>query len=159
DSPDCEELFWGAGDINRVITHPALTHRTASTPIAELADSTYEVAVFTHLAAALSPKVMAQRHYVFDREKWLVDGDRGCAEQLARELGWKDAMPPPFVVPSSRRFNLADGTVVLHPGCKRNWPWKRWHGFADLAALFPHVAVVGTEEDRINGGTYFGGRQ
>jgi ADP-heptose:LPS heptosyltransferase/2-polyprenyl-3-methyl-5-hydroxy-6-metoxy-1,4-benzoquinol methylase len=159
DSPDCVELFWGARDINRVIAYPALTRRPASAPISELADSTYELAVFTHLAAALSPKVTAQRHYVFDREKWLVDGDRGCAEQLARELGWKDAMPPPFVVASSRRFNLADGTVVLHPGCKRNWPWKRWHGFADLAALFPHVAVVGTEEDRTNGGTYFGGRQ
>jgi ADP-heptose:LPS heptosyltransferase len=159
DYPDCAELFRGARDVSRVITHPALTGRTASTQLAELADSEYELAVFTHLAAALLPKVPAQRHYVFEKEKWLVDGDCGCAEQIAGELGWREPMPAPFVIPSARRFDLPEGTVVLHPGCKRNWPWKRWHGFAELAALFPQVAVVGTEEDRTNAGTYFGGRQ
>jgi 2-polyprenyl-3-methyl-5-hydroxy-6-metoxy-1,4-benzoquinol methylase len=146
-------------DINRVITHPALTRRTASAHIAELFDSNYELAIFTHLAATMAPKVTSRRHHLFDREKWLLDGDRGCAEQIADELGWRQPMPPPFAVPSSRRFDLSDGTVVLHPGCKRNWPWKRWHGFADLAAMFPNVVVVGTDEDRNNAATYFGGRQ
>jgi ADP-heptose:LPS heptosyltransferase len=159
DYPDCAELFRGARDVHRVIIHPALTHRTTSTQITELTDCRYELAIFTHLAAALAPKVPSQRHCVFDREKWLADGDRGCAEQIAGDLGWREPMPTPFVVPSSRRFDLADGTVVLHPGCKRNWPWKRWHGFADLARLFPNVAIVGTEEDRTNAGAYFGGRQ
>jgi ADP-heptose:LPS heptosyltransferase/2-polyprenyl-3-methyl-5-hydroxy-6-metoxy-1,4-benzoquinol methylase len=158
DYADCAELFRSACDVNRVITHPALTNRTASTHIAELAESKYELAVLTRLAAALTPKVPAQRHYVFDTEKWLAHGDRGCIEQIAGELGWRAPMPPPFVVPSSRRFDLAEGTVVLHPGCKRNWPWKRWHGFADLAAMFSSVAIIGTEEDRANAGTYFGCR-
>ncbi|MET3159981.1 glycosyltransferase family 9 protein [Bradyrhizobium diazoefficiens] len=159
DYPDSGELFRGAREINRIIVHPALTRRAETAQIAELADTEYEVAVFTHLAAALAPKVMSQRPYVFDRDRWLADGDRGCSEHIASELGWRQDMPLPFVVPSSRRFDLPDGTVVIHPGCKRNWPWKRWHGFADLAARFENIAVVGTEEDRNNVGTYFGGRQ
>lgn len=159
DYPDCGELFRGAREINRIIVHPALTRRTETAQIAQLADTEYEVAVFTHLAAAIAPKVVSQRQYIFDRDRWLSEGDRGCSEHIAGELGWRQDMPLPFVVPSSRRFDLPDGTVVMHPGCKRSWPWKRWHGFADLAARFENVALVGTEEDRSNAGTYFDERQ
>jgi ADP-heptose:LPS heptosyltransferase/SAM-dependent methyltransferase len=65
-------------------------------------------------------------------------------------------MPAPLVRSSARRFDLPDGTIVLHPGCKPNWPWKRWHGFADLAAELASVAIVGTEQDRHHARTYFG---
>jgi ADP-heptose:LPS heptosyltransferase len=50
---------------------------------------------------------------------------------------------------------LAEGTVALHPGCKPGWPWKKWHGFEDLARLLPEVVVIGTASDGDNTGTYF----
>ena len=50
---------------------------------------------------------------------------------------------------------MSPGTVALHPGCKPNWPWKKWHGFDELAAFFPNVVVVGTLSDGDNTGTYF----
>ena len=56
---------------------------------------------------------------------------------------------------SSRRFDLAPGTIAIHPGCKYEWPWKKWHGFAQLARLFPNVVIVGTEEDLRTDNTYF----
>jgi ADP-heptose:LPS heptosyltransferase len=43
----------------------------------------------------------------------------------------------------------------LHPGCKPDWPWKKWHGFDDLARRFPHVAIVGSPQDAENERTYF----
>jgi ADP-heptose:LPS heptosyltransferase/SAM-dependent methyltransferase len=132
DYPDCADLFRGAPEVNRVIVRPPLTGRAPPQRIAEIADTDYELAVFTHLAA----------------------GDSACCEHIARELGWQAPMPPPFAVASARRFDLAEGTVVLHPGCKPNWPWKRWHGFADLAALLPQIAIVGTEADRTAAGTH-----
>jgi ADP-heptose:LPS heptosyltransferase/SAM-dependent methyltransferase len=158
DYPDSAELFRGAPEINRVIMHPPLTARAPPRQIAELAGVNYESAIFGYLAAAFAPGVAATDRHVVDRERWLTEGDSKCAERIARELGWREAMPAPIAVASSRRFDLPDGTVVLHPGCKRNWPWKRWHGFADLAAMLPEVAIVGTEEDRTNAGTYFGDR-
>ena len=115
----------------------------------------YDVAVLTSLASALASHVPAQRRFVFDREHWLRAGDAACAERIARDLGWRDPMPPPFAMASARRFDLRPGTVVLHPGCKPNWQWKRWHGFAELAATLPRVAIVGTAEDRTNASTYF----
>src|SRR5262249_11332475 len=39
--------------------------------------------------------------------------------------------------------------------CKPGWPWKKWHGFAELAELFPEVVIVGTAADLQNDGTYF----
>ena len=155
DYPECAELFRAAPEINRVISYPAPTARAPPRQIAEFAGANYELAVFSQLAAALAPNVPARKRHVIDRDKWLTDGDSACIEQFARELGWRQEMPAPIAMPSSRRFDLPEGTVVLHPGCKRNWPWKRWHGFADLAGLLPEVAIVGTDEDRANTGTYF----
>lgn len=154
DYPDSAELFRAAREINRIIVQPAPARMPAGR-IAELADATYEFAAFTHLAAPWAARVAAKRQVVFDQQRWLSDGDYACAELIARELGWQEPMPPPFAVASSRRFDVPSGTVVLHPGCKPNWPWKRWHGFAQLAALLPDVAIIGTEADRDNSGTYF----
>jgi ADP-heptose:LPS heptosyltransferase len=50
------------------------------------------------------------------------------------------------------------GTVALHPGCKPDWPWKKWHGFEDLAHRLPHVVVVGSPHDSDNARTYFARR-
>jgi ADP-heptose:LPS heptosyltransferase/glycosyltransferase involved in cell wall biosynthesis/SAM-dependent methyltransferase len=158
DDPQCVEIFRGAPEINRFIVCPPLTSRGSARGIPEIADSHYEIAIVTHLAAGLAPSMRAQRSLVFDREKWLSTGDSACGEYIARELGWQQAMPPPFAIASDRHFDLPAGTVVLHPGCKPNWPWKRWHGFAELAAALPNVAIVGTANDQANAGTYFNSR-
>src|SRR5262249_7274003 len=57
--------------------------------------------------------------------------------------------------PSTTDFKLKPGTVGLHPGCKPGWPWKKWHGFEELARALPSVVITGTEADRDNHDTYF----
>jgi ADP-heptose:LPS heptosyltransferase/SAM-dependent methyltransferase len=158
DYPDTAQLFEGAPEINRVKLLPPLTGRAEPARISDLAAADYDVGVVTHLAAAFAPQVRARSQHLFDRDKWLARGDAGCVESIARALGWQQTMPEPIARPSARRFDLPEGTVVLHPGCKRNWPWKRWHGFAELASLLQSVAIVGTEEDRAATGAYFRGR-
>jgi hypothetical protein len=56
---------------------------------------------------------------------------------------------------SNRKFDLPPGTIAIHPGCKYEWPWKKWHGFDDLARRFSNVVIVGTEEDLRTDNTYF----
>ncbi len=155
DYPECAELFRGLPEIDRVVVLPTLDPRRPARRAGELAGADYDVAVVTHLAAALAPQLRARSMYRFERDDWLAHGDGACSARVAAELGWREAMPPPLARPSGRRFGLSDGTIVLHPGCKPNWPWKRWHGFADLARLLPDVAIVGTEADRAAVGTYF----
>jgi hypothetical protein len=70
-------------------------------------------------------------------------------------LGWQGPLPEPFAMTSGRRFNLPEGTIALHPGCKIGWPWKKWHGFDELARLLPQVAVIGTAGDLDNRASYF----
>ena len=150
-SPDFAEtgtLLEGAPEVRRLFVVPV-------PGAAELAETRYDVATFTWWSRSLAPRVRAARTLVFDR-RWLAEGDPACVERVAREAGFAGPLPPPFAVPSRRSFGLAPGTVALHPGCKPGWPWKKWHGFADLAALLPRVVVVGTDEDREVGGTYFG---
>lgn len=115
----------------------------------------YDVAAFTAWSAPMAARVAARRELVFDRAEWLRRGDSYCAEKLARELGWREPMPPPFAAASNRKFDLPPNTVALHVGCKPDWPWKKWHGFDELAALLPEVALVGTPADLNNAGTYF----
>lgn len=155
DYPECAALFRGLPEISRLVVLPALDPRHPAATAAELAGADYDVAVVTHLAAALAPQVRARSLHRFTREDWLAHGDAACSEGIAAALGWEGPMPPPLVRPSGRQFALPEAMVVLHPGCKRNWPWKRWHGFADLARLLPQVAIVGTDEDRAPAGTYF----
>jgi len=49
---------------------------------------------------------------------------------------------------SNRIFSeISKTTVVLFPGCKREYPMKRWDKFDALADQFTDVAVVGTKDD------------
>lgn len=118
---------------------------------------TYDVAVCTPLSSLSRTRnrVRARRILTFDRREWLANGDLACVGSLAIQLGWTGPLPAPFVVPSARQFDLVPGTVALHPGCKSNWPWKKWHGFDSLARQLPRVVLVGTQADVENRGTYF----
>jgi len=148
-------LLEGAPGVRRLFHLPSRWSRDTAMRTDGLAETRYDVATFTWWSRQqLPPLVKADRTLAFDR-RWVADGDAVCVERLARELGWTEAIPGPLAVHSGRRFDVAPGTVALHPGCKANWPWKKWHGFADLAALLPAVVVVGAEEDRRVDGTYF----
>jgi glycosyltransferase involved in cell wall biosynthesis/SAM-dependent methyltransferase len=157
DYPGTAALLEGAPEVRRLyyVSGPASSSTDSRTE--GLEETQYEVAVFTYWARRLAARVRAGRTYLFDARRWKSEGDSACAEHIARTLGGRGAMPAPFAVHSGRTFNdLAPGTVALHPGCKAGWPWKKWHGFPELAAELPHVVVVGTEEDRRTEGTYFG---
>jgi ADP-heptose:LPS heptosyltransferase/2-polyprenyl-3-methyl-5-hydroxy-6-metoxy-1,4-benzoquinol methylase len=117
--------------------------------------SDYEIATFTYWSAPLESFLRARRKFVFDRDEWLQKGDSHCITKIARALGWQGDLPPPMAASSGRRFDLPPGTVALHPGCKPDWPWKKWHGFDELARLLPEVAIIGTPSDLDNHATYF----
>jgi ADP-heptose:LPS heptosyltransferase len=148
------ELLRGASLIRRLFVVPPERHKLADRPIPDLQGRQYDLATFTHWSAPLGKNVSARRRYTFGSH-WRSQGDIASLERIARELGWQDALPAPFAMKSARRFDLPQKTVAFHPGCKPNWPWKRWHGFEELASLFPSVAVVGTEADLDNSRTYF----
>jgi ADP-heptose:LPS heptosyltransferase len=143
DYPGASALFREAPEVRRELS--------------SMDGETYDVAVCTALSSLSSTRrrVRARRVLAFDRREWLANGDLACIETLSTQLGWSGALPPPFVVPSARQFDLAPGTVALHPGCKPNWPWKKWHGFDALARRLPRVVLVGTPADVENRGTYF----
>ena len=156
DTPDAADLLRGAPEIGRLIVTVPLQRGQPAPPVPEIAGIRYDVAAYTIWAAPFADRVQAGRHLTFPLQRWLDRGDSACAAAVAGELGWTGALPPPFAQTSGRRFEIEPGTVALHPGCKADWPWKRWHGFAELAALLPAVVVVGTAVDRDNTGTYFG---
>ena len=155
DYPDAARLVEGAPEVRRVFQVPSARCRDGVTMVEGLADCEYDVAAFTTWSATLRKRVRSRRALAFDRAQWLKEGDSRSVERIARDLGWEGAMPPPFAMTSGRRFALPPGTVALHPGCKVEWPWKKWHGFAELARKFPSVAIVGSEEDLRTEGTYF----
>jgi len=143
--PDYAEtalLLEGAQEIRRVMRTPPR-------------DVCYDLAAFTYWASKYSHLVRSHRSLSFKREEWLKHGDNFCVTQIARELGWNSDLPSPFAIPSDRKFDLPQDTVALHAGCKPDWPWKKWHGFDELAKLLPHVAIIGTSADLENRGTYF----
>jgi ADP-heptose:LPS heptosyltransferase len=153
DDPAAAELLRGAREIRRLV----LCHKPAGGASAALPDLTerqYDVATFTGLSAHLSRWVQAGRHYTFEGS-WRAAGEVASIEKIARELGWQTELPTPFAIKSARRFDLPRDTIALHPGCKPNWPWKKWHGFDELAGSFANVAIVGTAADLDNNGTYF----
>jgi glycosyltransferase involved in cell wall biosynthesis/SAM-dependent methyltransferase len=157
-APDCaeaSELLRGAPEIRGLFRTADTTNRRVAQPVPELADRHYALATFTHWSAPLARQVKADRQLCFDRAEWLVQGDIACIERIARGLGWAQPLPPPFAMSSQRDFGLPPGTVALHPGCKPDWPWKKWHGFDALAHRFASVAVVGTAADLDNARTYF----
>jgi ADP-heptose:LPS heptosyltransferase len=142
DYADAASLLEGAPEIHRILREPPQ-------------DSQYEIAVFTYWALKYSSAVRSRRKIGFDRACWLKAGDSACVEEVARTLGWSGEIPPPIAIPSARRFNLPPHTIAVHAGCKPDWPWKKWHGFDELARLLPAVALVGTQADHDNRGTYF----
>jgi glycosyltransferase involved in cell wall biosynthesis len=155
DYPEAAKLIEGAPEIRRVFQVPSARCRDGVTMVDGLAEAEYDVAAFTAWSAPLRRRVRTRRALTFDRAQWLKEGDSRSVERIARDLGWQNEMPEPFAIPSSRCFELPPGTVALHPGCKVEWPWKKWHGFDELARKFPSVVIVGSEEDLRTDGTYF----
>ena len=155
DYGDAVELLEGAPEIRRIFQLPSPRRGTAPSQLEGLNKQTYDLATFTAWSVSLRDHVQARSMHLFEREHWLAEGDSRCVERMARELGWNDELPPPFAMASSRKFGLPPGTIAIHPGCKYEWPWKKWHGFDELACLFSNVVIVGTEEDRRTDNTYF----
>ena len=162
DYPEVAQLLEGAPEIARLIQVQSIrggscapgNYGQQSLP-REIADTEYEIAAFTAWSVPVSKTVQARRTLTFDRARWLAEGDSRSVEQIARDMGWQGEMPGPFAIASSRRFDLPPGTVAIHPGCKAEWPWKKWHGFDELAQKFMSVVIVGTQEDLLTKGTYF----
>jgi ADP-heptose:LPS heptosyltransferase/2-polyprenyl-3-methyl-5-hydroxy-6-metoxy-1,4-benzoquinol methylase len=155
DYAEASQLLEGAPEVRKIFHLPSARRRKGETDTIGLADTQYDVATFTSWSAPLRQRIRARRVLNFERSEWLKQGDCRSVERIARELGWKEEMPEPFAVPSPRRFDLPPGTVAIHPGCKAEWPWKKWHGFGELAARFPSVVIVGSDEDLQTDGTYF----
>lgn len=157
-APDYAEtasLLEGAPGVGRVFVCENFRADKGRRPVPGLDAEFYDLAAFTLWAAPLKRWVRARRTFEFEQGEWLREGDSACVEKIARAAGWRGALPAPFAVASERRFDLPPHTVALHPGCKPDWQWKKWHGFAELARLLPSVAVVGTESDLRNDATYF----
>jgi ADP-heptose:LPS heptosyltransferase len=155
DYAETVELLRGAPEIETLYWRSSPWARQRADHTSELQQQVYDVALFTTWSVALRPLIKASQVHCFDRNTWMQNGDRAEVERLARHLGWQDELPPPFAMTSGRSFELPKDTIALHPGCKPDWPWKKWHGFDELARSLPEVAVVGTPADLNNAGTYF----
>jgi ADP-heptose:LPS heptosyltransferase/glycosyltransferase involved in cell wall biosynthesis/2-polyprenyl-3-methyl-5-hydroxy-6-metoxy-1,4-benzoquinol methylase len=155
DYPEAAKLLEGAPEICRVFQVPSARCRDGVKSIDGLKDFEYDIAAFTTWSAKLRSHVRARRALMFDRAQWFKEGDSRSVERIARDLGWEAEMPESFAIASTRSFDLPPGTVGIHPGCKVEWPWKKWHGFDELARKFSSVVIVGTEEDLRTEGTYF----
>jgi ADP-heptose:LPS heptosyltransferase/ubiquinone/menaquinone biosynthesis C-methylase UbiE len=155
DYPEVSQLLEGAPEIRRIFHMPSARCGPGPVLTKGLAEQEYELATFTAWSAALRQQVRCKRTLAFQRQSWLNQGDTQCVESMARDLGWQGELPPPFAMPSTRQFNLPAGTLAIHPGCKYEWPWKKWHGFDELAGRFASVVVIGAEEDTRTDNTYF----
>src|SRR5262249_53147229 len=134
-APDCVEasdLLRGAPEIRQLFQTADTTNTRIALPVPQIADRHYALATFTTWSAPLGQQVKADRQLSFPRAEWLAQGDLACIDRIARTLGWVGPLPPPFAMTSDRDFALPPGTVALHPGCKPDWPWKKWHGFDAL---------------------------
>jgi ADP-heptose:LPS heptosyltransferase len=152
------KLLEGAPEIRKMFYVPSQWSKQTERDIDGLRDRPYDIATFTVWSARLRDLVVARRVLTFDQREWIQEGDSSCSRRLAEEMGWRGPLPEPFVIPSNMDFGLPPGTVALHPGCKPGWPWKKWHGFEELACGLSNVVIVGTESDNDNHGTYFGRR-
>jgi ADP-heptose:LPS heptosyltransferase/glycosyltransferase involved in cell wall biosynthesis/SAM-dependent methyltransferase len=155
DYADAVELLQGAPEIRKLFHLPSPRRGEAPSQMDGLSNETYDVATFTTWSASLRGRVQARNVHLFERDRWLAEGDSRCVERIAHDLGWPGEIPPPFAMGSNRKFGLLPGTIAIHPGCKYEWPWKKWHGFDELARLFSNVVIVGTEEDLRTVNTYF----
>jgi ADP-heptose:LPS heptosyltransferase len=155
DYADAVQLLEGAPEIRRLFHLPSPRRGAGPALIEGLTDQSYQMATFTTWSAPLRDRVQAKSVYLFERGRWLAEGDMRCVQQISRELGWQGELPQPFAMASNRKFDLPPGTIAIHPGCKYEWPWKKWHGFDELAGLFSSVVIVGTDEDLCTDNTYF----
>ncbi len=155
DNAQTADLLRGAPEIAALHVVPDSTQGHATRPPEEIAGRHYELSVFTRWAAPLAPYIRAGRSLHFNPAQWLEQGDSACVAALAHTAGWHGKMPPPFARHSGRGFALPPGSIGLHPGCKPDWPWKRWHGFAELAARLENTVLLGTQADRDGAGSYF----
>ena len=174
DYPGTVKLFEGAREIHRLFYVPSqwsqqTEHKSDKLPscrglrqdgslsdIEGLRERSYDLVTFTVWSSRFRELVVARNKLAFDQRQWIQEGDIACSLRIAESLGWSGPLPQPFVVPSAADFCLRPGTVALHPGCKPGWPWKKWHGFEDLARAIDDVVIIGTEGDLDNRGTYFG---
>ena len=156
DYADSVALVEGGPGVRRVFFTPSPWSRDPRMRMDGLERESYEIATFTTWTQSLRARVRARRTFAFAQSQWVRDGDVACVRTIARDLGWSGPLPAPFIVTSGRAFHLPPDTVALHPGCKPDWPWKKWHGFDTLAAALPNVVIVGTPADVDNTGTYFG---
>lgn len=154
DDPEAVQLIRGAPEVRQVFLYSPRAKHEASWFGDSVRKRCYDVATFTTLSASLGRWVNANRRYSFDNN-WRIAGDAASVSRLARSLGWFAPLPAPFAMKSPRRFCLLGETIAFHAGCKPTWPWKRWHGFPELARFYPSVAIVGTAADLENFGTYF----
>ena len=148
-------LLEGAPEIRQTFYLPSGWSSQRQAHLDGLDREFYQVATFTVWGSSLRRLVRAEQTFAFDHAQWMREGDIACVTEIARHIGWQGPLPRPFAMTSNRRFGLSSGTVALHPGCKPGWPWKKWHGFEDLARILPEVAVVGTASDFDNTNTYF----
>lgn len=155
DYPDTIKLLEGAPEIRRLYCYANFKSNKGQEPLPGLDQEYYDVATFTVWSSPLQRWVRARRTLVFPHSQWLREGDIACATKIAHEVGWNGPLPEAFIIPSQKKFNLPPGTIALHPGCKPHWPWKKWHGFEELAQLLPNVVIIGSESDLDNSQTYF----
>jgi ADP-heptose:LPS heptosyltransferase/2-polyprenyl-3-methyl-5-hydroxy-6-metoxy-1,4-benzoquinol methylase len=152
DYPDVVGLLEGAPEIRNIYSFDSRketdTFQYSSLPI-------YDRGLFTYWSKELQRRVRTKASQVSERDEWLKYGDTKCIEAMARDLGWVGALPRPFARSSQCDFNPPAGTVAIHAGCKPDWPWKKWHGFAELAERFANVVVIGTDADQQTENTYF----
>jgi hypothetical protein len=153
---DTVKLLEGAQEIRNLFYTSSPWCSQKQQRLEGLAHQVYDVATFTLWSAALQNRVLARQVFVFEQREWVREGDSRCIEKIARSVGWDSRMPAPFAIASERIFDLSPSTVALHPGCKPGWPWKKWHGFEELARRIPEVAIIGTTSDLNNQDTYFG---
>jgi hypothetical protein len=147
-------LLKGAPEIRSLFHVPSEWSKSRECHLGDLNEQYYDLAVFTTFTVHWKHLVRSRNYQVF-KEEWSSQGPCQAAHEVAKTFGWSGPMPAPFAMASRRDFQLAPGTLAIHPGCKPNWPWKKWHGFPQLAALFDNVAVIGTQSDTNAEGTYF----
>ena len=155
DYTDTVRLLEGAPEIRQLYHVPSPRRDADGIQPGDFPTQKYDLATFTTWSASFRQRIQARDVHLFDQDRWLTDGDIRSVEQIARSLGWRDQLPAPFAMASDRKFDLPPGTIAIHPGCKYEWYWKKWHGFDQLARRFQNVVIVGAEEDLRTDNTYF----
>lgn len=152
DYADCAALFAGARGVDRLLL--ADRARGQYLPAGEAPPA---LAVFAYWATPFAAHLPAARQLLADRQRWRQHGDPACAAAIAREFGWTGPLPVPPLAPALHAGGgeIEAGTLAVHAGCKPGWPWKKWHGYGELAQHFARVLRVGTAADGEAADTYF----